>query len=103
MEMKTCPTVKIYIVQVEWDATGWWFVTVPTIPGAVTQSSCLDQVRDDVAEVIKLMTGEDPDAYEIDLRWRVLVDAGTKTQEVHDLRAEADRACIRLSEEVVPE
>lgn len=57
--------MKTYDVRAEWDATGWWVVTVPVIPGAITQSSHLDQVREDVAEVIKLMTGEDPDAYEV--------------------------------------
>lgn len=64
---------KTYTVRAEWDTTGWWVVTVPDIPGAITQSRCLDQVPQDVAEVLKLMTGEDPDAYEIG---RVVVSGG---------------------------
>ncbi|MGH3614505.1 MAG: type II toxin-antitoxin system HicB family antitoxin [Pseudonocardia sp.] len=46
-----------YRVDAEWDETGWWVVTVPDVPGAITQSRRLEQVSTDAAEVIEIQTG----------------------------------------------
>lgn len=89
--------MKTYTVKAEWDTTGWWVVTVPEIPGAITQSRRLDQSKDDVAEVIKLMTGQTPDDYEIELDWSVPIDAGAKAREARELREEADAAAERAA------
>lgn len=89
--------MKTYTVRAEWDTTGWWVVTVPDLPGAITQSRRLDQVSDDVAEVIELMTGETPGSYEIDLQWSAPVDADAKAHTARDLRAEAERAAERAA------
>jgi predicted RNase H-like HicB family nuclease len=42
-------------------------VTVPELPGAVSQARRLEQVSGDVAEVVELMTGEKPGAYAIEV------------------------------------
>lgn len=84
--------MKTYTVKAEWDATGWWVVTVPEVPGAITQSKRLDQVEADVAEVIALMTGEEPDAYEVNLDWSAPVEAGQHANEARQLRARAEAA-----------
>jgi predicted RNase H-like HicB family nuclease len=31
-------------VNAEWDPTGWWVVTVPDVPGAITQCKHLNEV-----------------------------------------------------------
>jgi predicted RNase H-like HicB family nuclease len=90
--------VKTYTVRAEWDATGWWVVTVPDIAGAITQSKRLDRVADDVAEVIELMTGEAPGTYEIDLDWSVPVEAGQHAAEARELRAKADAVAQEATE-----
>jgi len=59
--------MKTYAVRCEWDSNGWWVVTVPELPGAVSQARRLEQVSGDVAEVVELMTGEKPGAYAIEL------------------------------------
>ena len=59
--------METYTVRCEWDSTGWWVVTVPELPGAVSQARRLEQVSGDVAEVVELMTGEKPGAYAIEV------------------------------------
>ena len=56
-----------YQVNAEWDSGGWWVVTVPDVPGAITQCRRLEQVPHDGAEVISIQTGRqiDPSALEI--------------------------------------
>jgi predicted RNase H-like HicB family nuclease len=66
-EMEQGGTMKTYTVRCEWDSTGWWVVTVPELPGAVSQARRLDQVSGDVAEVVELMTGEKPGTYVIEI------------------------------------
>jgi len=34
--------MKTYAVRCEWDSTGWWVVTVPELPGAVSQARRLE-------------------------------------------------------------
>jgi predicted RNase H-like HicB family nuclease len=50
-----------YQVNTEWDDSGWWVVTVPGVPGAITQTRRLDQVPADAAEVIEIQTGHPVD------------------------------------------
>lgn len=34
-----------FTVDVGWDGTGWWIVTVPGVPGAVTQVERLVEIQ----------------------------------------------------------
>ena len=54
-----------YTARAEWDPTGWWVVTIPEVPGAITQARRLDQVPKDAGEVLKLMGKGSPDQYEL--------------------------------------
>jgi predicted RNase H-like HicB family nuclease len=56
-----------YTAWCEWDPAGWWTVTVPEVPGAITQSRRLDHVPGDVAEAIELMVGEATDGYRLEI------------------------------------
>lgn len=58
-------------VHAEWDPTGWWVISVPAVPGAITQCRRLDQVRDDAAEVIEIQTGRPVDPAVIRVNARV--------------------------------
>lgn len=80
-----------YKVDCEWDETGWWVVTVPELAGAVTQSRRLDQVPGDVAEVIRLLTGEGPDAYDLHVDARVPGPVGDEAARAAELRATSER------------
>ncbi|MGH8907886.1 MAG: type II toxin-antitoxin system HicB family antitoxin [Egibacteraceae bacterium] len=75
----------------EWDPTGWWVVTVPDVPGAITQVKRLDQVRAEIAEAIEIQTGEAPAPEQIDVRWDVPGEAGIAAERARKLRAEAER------------
>jgi predicted RNase H-like HicB family nuclease len=83
---------KTYVVRCEWDDTGWWVVTVPEVPGAVTQSRRLDHVARDVAEVLSLLTGEAAEAYELAVETHLPRSVGVDTERARALRLEADRA-----------
>lgn len=63
--------MKTYTVNCEWDPTGWWVITVPDVPGAISQARRLDQVDPNVGEIIKLMTGKKVGTYRTDLHWTV--------------------------------
>lgn len=80
-----------YNVDCEWDETGWWVVTMRELDGAVTQSRRLDQVPGDVAEVIRLLTGEGPDAYDLHVEARVAGPVGDEAARAAELRAASDR------------
>jgi len=89
--------VKTYRVRCEWDDTRWWVVTVPDIPGAITQARRLDQVEKDVAEVIELMTGETPGTYAIELDWEAPA-GGALAKRAQRARADADRKAEEAAE-----
>lgn len=78
-----------YRVNAEWDDTGWWVVTVPDVPGAITQCRRLDQVPADAAEVIEIQTGQAVDPAEIDVHPCLPGEAGEAAAEARRLRAEA--------------
>ncbi len=74
----------------EWDATGWWVVTVPELPGAISQARHLDQAPGDVAEVIELMTGESHGTYVLLTEPLYPGAAGAAEREAVALRQQAD-------------
>ncbi|MDA8072169.1 MAG: type II toxin-antitoxin system HicB family antitoxin [Actinomycetota bacterium] len=82
--------MKTYTVRCEWDTTGWWVVTVPELPGAISQARHLDQVPGDVAEVIELMTGERPGTYVLLTEALYPGAAGAAAREAAALRRQAD-------------
>ncbi len=57
-------TTKTYTARCEWDDTGWWVVTVPELPSAVTQCRRIDQSP---ATSLRSSpsTGERPGRYEL--------------------------------------
>lgn len=79
-----------YRVDAEWDDTGWWVVTVPDVPGAVTQCRRLEQVAADAAEVIEIQTGDAVDPASLDVRPCLPGKAGEAAAEARRLRAEAE-------------
>ena len=80
-----------YAVHAEWDETGWWVVTVPDVPGAITQVKRLSQVREGAAEVIEIQTGApvDPAAFKID--WFIHGTAGETAAKARVMRGELDQ------------
>lgn len=43
-----------YTAVLHFDATGWWFVEAPELPGCHTQGRTIDQARDRIREAIAL-------------------------------------------------
>lgn len=78
-----------YHVNAEWDTTGWWVVTVPDVPGAITQCRRLDQVPDEAAEIIEIQTGEEVKPGDLDVRPSLPGEAGEIAASARLLRAEA--------------
>ncbi|MFC5992932.1 type II toxin-antitoxin system HicB family antitoxin [Pseudonocardia hispaniensis] len=87
-----------YRVEAEWDDTGWWVVTVPDVPGAITQSRRLDQVPADAAEVIEIQTGEPVNPDSLVVYPSLPGEAGEAAAEARRLRAEAHELSERASE-----
>jgi predicted RNase H-like HicB family nuclease len=87
-----------YRVIAEWYPTGWWVVTVPDVPGAVTQCRRLDQVAGDAAEVIEIQTGETVDPADLSIEPRLPGEAGRVADEARRLRQEADELRRRTEE-----
>ncbi|MGH3874191.1 MAG: type II toxin-antitoxin system HicB family antitoxin [Pseudonocardiaceae bacterium] len=88
-----------YTVRAEWDETGWWVVTVPAVPGAITQCRRLDQVPADAAEIIEIQTGKPVDPAEIDIQWWVPGEAGSAAERAATLRQEAEALVAQAAEE----
>ena len=81
-----------YRVNAEWDGAGWWVVTVPNVPGAITQSRRLEQVPADAAEVISIQAGLEVDPRTLEVVPIVQDDGDDLTPaEVRRLRSEAER------------
>ncbi|MCL5444540.1 MAG: transcriptional regulator [Actinobacteria bacterium] len=83
--------MKTYTARCEWDSTGWWVVTVPELPGAISQARRLDQVPGDVAEVVELMTQEKPGTYAINVEPVYPGAAGVAAREAVALRRQAEQ------------
>lgn len=47
-----------YKVIYDRDETGWWVVTVPSVPGCLTQGKTLDQARRRIREALSLYVGD---------------------------------------------
>ena len=92
--------MKTYTVQCEWDPTGWWVVTVPELPGAISQARRLDQVPGDVAEVIELMTGEKHGTYTLATEALYPGVAGAVAREAVALRQQAEEIKSAASDAV---
>ncbi|MDN5748184.1 MAG: hypothetical protein L0H64_06710 [Pseudonocardia sp.] len=105
----TATEQRTYTVTATWDDTGWWVVTVPHVPGAITQVRRLDQVVADAAEVIEIQTGEQVDPATLDVvpvlddeAGQVAADARTqrrRADEVTREAAETTRRAVRLLHE----
>ena len=81
-----------YRVNAEWDSAGWWVVTVPDVPGAITQCRRLEQVPRDAAEVISIQTGLEVDPNTLEIIPIVQDDGDDLTPaEVRRLRHEAEQ------------
>lgn len=54
------------------DATSWWFVEVPELPGCHTQGRTIDQARDRIREAIALWLDTTEDNFQIrdDIHYR---------------------------------
>lgn len=87
-----------YTVHAEWDETGWWVVTVPAVPGAVSQCKRLDQVRVDATEVIEIQTGEELDPTTLTIEWHIHGTAGEAASKARAARSQVDeltRSAVR--------
>jgi len=87
-----------YTVRAEWDDTGCWVVTVPAVPGAISQSTRLDQVRTDAAEVIEIQTGQPVSPKDLDIEWHVSGSAGEVAALARAARTQLDeltRSAVR--------
>ncbi len=79
-----------YTARAEWDPTGWWVVTIPEVPGAITQARRLDQVPKDAGEVLKLMGKGNPDQYVLRVEPHYPGDHGTLAKRAAGLRRQAE-------------
>lgn len=85
-------------VQAEWDETGWWVLTSPDAPGAVSQCRRLEQAAADMAEAIGLITGHEVTEDHITLSWHVPGQAGQAAEAARAERQQADQATARAVE-----
>lgn len=85
-------------VDAEWDETGWWVVTVPDVPGAITQTRRLDQVATDAAEIIEIQTGRTVDQARLIVIPRLPGAAGDAAAEARALRDQAQQLREQASE-----
>jgi predicted RNase H-like HicB family nuclease len=92
--------MKTYTVRCERDSTGWWVVTVPELPGAVSQARRLDQVSGDVAEVVELMTGQKPGTFAMEIETVYPGAAGVSAREAVTLRRQAEEISTAASDAV---
>lgn len=87
-----------FTVHAEWDDTGWWVVTVPAVPGAITQCKRLDQVRQDAAEIIEIQTGNAVDPAALAIDWHLSGTAGETAARARSARSQLDeltRSAVR--------
>jgi hypothetical protein len=79
-----------YTARAEWDATGWWVVTIPEVPGAITQARRLDQVPKDAGEVLSLMGKGGPDGYDLRVKAHFPGEHGALAERAAGLRRQAE-------------
>lgn len=86
--------MKTYAATCEWNPEGAWTVTVPEVPGAITQVRRLDQAVADISEALELMTGTADFTVEVA---EVLGSAvASEAVAVRALRAEAEQAVANV-------
>lgn len=81
-----------YHVDATWDDTGWWVVTVPGVPGAISQCRRLDQVRNEAAEVIEIQVGRQVGHDEVQVEPHLPGEAGVLASQARDVRRRAKTA-----------
>lgn len=87
-----------YAVHAEWDDTGWWVITVPAVPGAISQCKRLDQVRENASEIIEIQTGQVVDPGSLDIDWHISGTAGETAAKARAARSQVDeltRSAVR--------
>lgn len=82
--------MKTYAATCEWNPEGAWTVTVPEVPGAITQVRRLDQAVADISEALELMTGSAD--FTVEVTEVVGSAVASEAVAVRALRAEAERA-----------
>lgn len=83
------PESATFTVRAEWER-GWWVVTVPDVPGAITQVKRLDQVARDATEVIEIQTGREVQPGELKIEWNIAGRAGEYAQHARNAREQLD-------------
>jgi predicted RNase H-like HicB family nuclease len=81
-----------YTARCEWDLTGWWVVTIPEVPGAITQARRLERVPKDAGEVLKLMGKGAPGDYELRVEPHYPGEHGSMAERAAELRHQAEEA-----------
>ncbi len=89
--------MSVYNAYAEWE-DGWWVITAPDIPGAISQCRRLDQAAENIAEAISLMVDQDvlPDQVTVD--WDVPGEAGELAHQASALREKAERIAAEASD-----
>jgi predicted RNase H-like HicB family nuclease len=83
--------VKIYTVHAE-RAEGWWGLTVPEVPGAVSQVRSLAHAEDYVREAIAFVTGLAADTFGVDIIPQLPEALAVQVAEVRAAAAAAEQA-----------
>lgn len=90
--------MSTYNAHAEWDDDGWWVITAPDVPGAISQCRRLDQAAENIAEAISLMVDQDVSPDQVTVDWDVSGEAGELAHQVSVLREKAERIAAEASE-----
>ena len=96
-------TVTTYMVQAV-RSNGWWGLTVPAVPGVVSQVRSLAQAEAYAREAIAWVTGVGPDSFEIRVVPELPAELAEQVQHARGASAEAEAsvaAAATLSRAVV--
>ena len=78
----------------------WWVLTVPEVPGAISQVHRLESADDQIREAIAGVLDAPPDSFAVNVRPLLPEDVAGKLTRVVDLRTQADTAQARASHEL---
>ncbi len=90
--------MSTYTARAEWDDDGWWVITAPDVPGAISQCRRLDQAAENIAEAISLMVDQDVSPDQVTVDWDVPGEAGELAHQASELREKAERIAAEASE-----
>ncbi len=90
--------MSTYNARAEWDDDGWWVITAPDVPGAISQCRRLDQAAENIAEAISLMVDQDVSPDHVTVDWDVSGAAGELAHQASELREKAERLAAEASE-----